>query len=208
MATILALNGSPRAGATEYALKQAMAHIESIDGIQTNYMSLRNRKIAPCNGCGYCKKNRTWCILKDDFQELIDEFIKADAYLVGSPVYVYSATPQLAAFCSRMRPLFHVVPEAVRNKPVAAVAVGGARNGGQEATVAQIGNMFMARGMLMVSNEIYGYSGAYVWSKDQGGEGVAADELGLGNTLKLAAKLAEVTRLLEAGKRALSGSAG
>lgn len=204
MATILALNGSPRAGATEYALKTALAALDGLEDINIEYMSLKGKKIQPCNGCGYCKKNKTWCILKDDFQELIDRFIQADAYLIGTPVYVYAATPQLAAFCSRMRPLFHIFPEAVRNKPVAALAVGGARNGGEEAAVAQISNMFMARGMNIVSNEIYGYAGAFVWSKDQGAEGAEADELGMSNVLKLARKLAEVARIMEYGNKAIS----
>lgn len=203
MPTILALNGSPRAGSTEYALKKALEHIEGREGFQTEYMSLKGKKIQLCNGCGYCKKNKTWCVFKDDFQEMLEQFIKADAYLVGSPVYVYGATPQLSAFFARMRPLFHVIPEAVRNKPAAAVAVGGTRNGGEEATVGQIINMLMARGMNIVSNEIYGYAGGFVWSQDNGADGAAADEQGMRNVIRLAGKLADVALIMSAGKKNL-----
>ncbi len=57
-----------------------------------------------------------WCVIKDDMQELLEKFVEADAYVVASPVYVYTVTPQLLAFFSRMRPLFHVYPEKLRNK--------------------------------------------------------------------------------------------
>ena len=89
MAKILGISGSPRNKSTEYALGEALKSIESRDGIETSMITLRGKKIAPCNGCGYCKKNKTWCCLKDDFEPLLKEFMEADAYLFGSPVYAY-----------------------------------------------------------------------------------------------------------------------
>ena len=129
MAKILGISGSPRNKSTEYALGEALKSIESRDGIETSMITLRGKKIAPCNGCGYCKKNKTWCCLKDDFEPLLKEFMEADAYLFGSPVYAYGPTPQLSAFFSRMRPLFHVYPELMRDKIGSAFAVGGTRIG-------------------------------------------------------------------------------
>lgn len=141
MAKILGISGSPRNKSTEYALGEALKSIESRDGIETSMIMLRGKKIAPCNGCGYCKKNKTWCCLKDDFEPLLKEFMEADAYLFGSPVYAYGPTPQLSAFFSRMRPLFHVYPELMRDKIGSAFAVGGTRNGGEEATITAMHNM-------------------------------------------------------------------
>ena len=82
MAKILGISGSPRNKSTEYALGEALKSIESRDGIETSMITLRGKKIAPCNGCGYCKKNKTWCCLKDDFEPLLKEFMEADAYLL------------------------------------------------------------------------------------------------------------------------------
>ena len=79
MAKILGISGSPRNKSTEYALGEALKSIESRDGIETSMITLRGKKIAPCNGCGYCKKNKTWCCLKDDFEPLLKEFMEADA---------------------------------------------------------------------------------------------------------------------------------
>ena len=106
-------------------------------------------------------------------------------------------------FFSRMRPLFHVYPELMRDKIGSAFAVGGTRNGGEEATITAMHNMMMARGINIVCNEVYGYAGGYIWSKDQGQEGVDADEIGMGGLLKLANKLADMALIREYGKKAL-----
>lgn len=205
MAKIFALCGSPRKSSTEHVLLTALESLQGKEGIETEYDTLRGKKIAPCNGCGFCKKNKTWCCLQDDFQELLDRFVKADAYLIGSPVYCYSSTPQLAAFFSRMRPLFHVYPEMMREKLGSAIAVGGTRNGGEEAAVNNMLNMMMARGINIVCNEVYGYAGGFVWSQDHGAEGVDADEIGMAGVKKLANKLADLALLCERGRNALAG---
>lgn len=203
MAKILGISASPRNQATEHAMRTALESIEKREGIETDMITLRGKKIAPCNGCGYCKKNKTWCCLKDDFQPLLETFMEADAYLFGSPVYAYAPTPQLCAFFSRMRPLFHVYPDLMRDKMGAAFAVGGTRNGGEEASVTTIHNMMMARGINIICNEVYGYAGGYIWSKDQGQEGVDADETGMAGLKKLANKLADMALIREYGKKAL-----
>ena len=113
MAKILGISGSPRNKSTEYALGEALKSIESRDGIETSMITLR-KKIAPCNGCGYCKKNKTWC-LKDDFEPLFEGVYEADAYLFSSPVYAYGPTPQLSAFSAGCG-LCSMYPELARIK--------------------------------------------------------------------------------------------
>lgn len=91
----------------------------------------------------------------------------------------------------------------MRDKIGSAFAVGGTRNGGEEATITAMHNMMMARGINIVCNEVYGYAGGYIWSKDQGQEGVDADEIGMGGLLKLANKLADMALIREYGMKAL-----
>ncbi len=205
MAKILGLSSSPRKNcSTEYFVKEALNAISDLDGVETSYMTLAGKNIQPCIHCDYCKREKSWCILKDDGDELIKEFVEADAYIIGSPVYAYAATPQIHAFISRMRPLHHVFPGKIRNKFAVCMSVGGTRNGGQEATVTEMINMLMARSINIVSNEAGGYLGAYLWSKDKKAEGAKEDEAALENCRKLAKKLAEVAVTYEAGKKALS----
>ena len=99
-----------------------------------------------------------------------------------------AATPQLHAFCSRMRPAMHCFPDMLRNKFFAAVAVGGTRNGGQEAAVMDIINLFGTRPMNLVTNEVGGCTGGKVWSRDQGAEGAAEDQIGMKTVVDLAGR--------------------
>lgn len=193
MIRIVGLSASPQRGASEAILEKALVAARAVDDrIETIPLTMRGKKILPCNDCKYCKRNKTWCIIKDDMQPIFNELLRADALLVVSPVYVMSATPQLHAFCSRMRPAMHVFPGVFRNKFVAAAAVGGTRNGGQEITISDVNNLFMTRSMNVVSNETGYYAGAKIWSKDSGAEGALSDEDGISSAEKLGAKLAEV----------------
>ncbi|NMC30875.1 MAG: flavodoxin family protein [Veillonellaceae bacterium] len=205
MIKVLGVCGSPRKGATEYMIRQALDSIADITNLSVDLISVQGKRIAPCSGCNYCKKNQTWCVIQDDMPELLEKFMAADAFVIGSPVYVYSVTPQLLAFFSRMRPLFHVFPGKLRNKFGVALATGGTRNGGQEMAVNTIVNLMLAREINVVSNEVGGYAGAMLWSRDRMAEGAREDENALLMAQKLVRKLAEVALTYDAGKKARGG---
>ena len=203
MVKILGLSCSPRKGATERVTERALAAIqEAFPEVETELYSLRGKKIAACNGCGYCKREKTFCCIKDDMADLFEKIINADGLFVASPVYVMSATPQLHAVASRMRPAMHCYPGMLRNKFFAAAAVGGTRNGGQEITVTDIINLFGTRAMNVVTNESGGYTGGKVWTRDGGAEAADADEIGMKTVEDLARKLAEVCCIYDLGKQA------
>mgnify|MGYP001380957753 CR=1 FL=1 len=206
MSKILGICGSPRKGTTETVLSAALEAAASLGpDIETELLTLRGKTIAPCNGCGYCKKNKTHCIIDDDMRELFDKLLEADGFLIASPVYVHTVTPQLMAFFSRMRPIHHMFHDAVNDKPAAAIAVGGTRNGGQESAVNTIIHLMMTRGMNIVSNEIGGYIGGKVWSRDKAGFTPADDETGMNTVIPLALKLARNVRIRQAGLAWLEG---
>ena len=200
---LVGLCGSPRKGATEYVLREALQEAATLPGIATELVTLRGKKVQPCTGCNYCKRHQTRCNVQDDMQALFDTFVAADAFLVASPVYVMGPTPQLAAFFSRLRPIHHVFPGALRNKVGGAIAVGGTRNGGQEITVNIIINYMLTRGLVVVGGEIGGYAGGKVWSQDKV-EAAGEDNIGMNTVRGLARRVAELALLLQAGKEATS----
>lgn len=200
MLKVIGLSGSPRHGATEAVIKAGLQAMEAYPGVETEYLSLAGKNIRPCEGCGYCLKNHCGCIYQDDMQELIDRFLQADAYLIGSPVYVHSITPQLMAFFTRLRPVSAMMPEALRCKLGAAIAVGGARNGGEEAADTILIHMMMARGMNIVSGESRGYIGGKVWSQDKRNLSPEDDEVGMKTVLGLSRKLVETALVYQRGK--------
>lgn len=200
MVKILGLCGSPRKGATQTVVQHALAIAAQKAGVETEFMTLSGKKVAPCNGCGACRKNKSWCVFQDDMQEMLERFLAADAYLIGSPVYVHGITPQLMAFFSRMRPVHHVYPDILRLKMGAALAVGGTRNGGEEFAVNTILQLMMTRGINIVSNEIGGYIGGKVWTQDKAPFTPAADEIGMETVEKLAGKLVDLALLVQKGQ--------
>ena len=70
-------------------------------------------------------------------------------------------------------------------------------------TINTIINLLMARGINVVSNEVGGYAGGKVWSKDKKAEGAAEDIIGMETVKTLAKKLAEVSIIYQAGKENL-----
>ena len=65
-------------------------------------------------------------------------------------------------------------------------------------------NLFGTRTMNLVTNEVGGYTGGKVWSRDQGAEGAAEDQIGMKTVVDLAAKLAKVCLTYRLGKEALA----
>ena len=200
MLKVLGICGSPTNGATEHFFKEALKPFEGRNDVEIEYIFLRGKKIAACTGCNYCRRNKKNCIIDDDMTELLEKFLAADAYVIASPVYAYAATPQIHAFFSRMRPVFHLAPGTLREKFGSAMAVGGKRNGGQEIAVGNIINLMMARGINIISNESGGYAGAYLWSKDEKEKGASEDEYALEQGRRLVNKLIELSMRLKSSK--------
>ena len=60
------------------------------------------KTIAHCNACDTCNRNGGQCIVEDDFQDLVDLWIDADAVIYSAPVYHMGLPSQLRAFMDRM----------------------------------------------------------------------------------------------------------
>jgi multimeric flavodoxin WrbA len=193
---LLGICTSPRRAATWRALELALEAAAGTGKVETEFLAFKGRDIKSCNHCNYCKREKQLCIIKDDMTELYPRIMAADAYLFASPVYAMNATPAFHAFSSRLRPLMANHPETLRNKPAACIAVGGKRNGGQETTIASMIHALLTRGMLIVGNEPFFYSGGMVWSRDQGAEGMEADTEGMDSIRLIGQRIAEVCSLL------------
>ncbi|MCC0636345.1 MULTISPECIES: flavodoxin family protein [unclassified Clostridioides] len=199
MAKILGICGSPRKGATEYAVLEALKEAETIPGIETEYWSVRGKKISPCVHCDACIRKETMCIIKDDIQELEQKILEADGIIVGSPVYDMNITAQLTAVFNRLRPMYLVHPGKLQNKVGAAITTGGTRYGGQELTKLPIINFFLMHEML-VSGGLGGcYIGGTIWSKDGKAKGAQEDETGMDTVKRLGKGAAEAVMVSKFG---------
>ncbi len=201
---VLGICGSHRAkGATEYSVKKALEAAETVPGITTQYVGLRGKKIGHCIHCNQCIKNNCLCVIEDDFQEVQQMFLDADAYIIGSPVYQMNSTPLLQDFCSRLRPTYLVHPGHFTNRVGGAIATGGTRHGGQEMTLLTIKNFFLTYEILVTGGPGGNYCGASVWSKDRKAEGAEEDVVGMEKVVGLGRRVAEAALTIEAGRQSL-----
>lgn len=199
MAKILGICGSPRAGATEFAIKHALNSAAKIPEIETEFWSVRGKKIANCVHCDACIRKHTMCIIQDDLQELEPKILAADGFIIGSPVYDMNITAQLTAVFNRLRPIYLVHSGALQNKVGAAITTGGTRHGGQELAKLPIINFYLMHEML-VSGGLGGcYIGGTIWSKDEKAKGAEQDITGMDTIERLGRGVAEAVKVSKYG---------
>jgi len=103
---ILAINGSPRKkGNTATLLEQALKGAAS-KGAKTLLVQLSRLKFTGCVSCFACKrrKGKSYgrCKIKDDLTKVLVGIEKADALILGSPIYFGTTTAATRAFLERL----------------------------------------------------------------------------------------------------------
>ena len=200
MSMILGICGSPRKKATEHVLREALGTLKEA-AYETEFFSVRGKRIEFCRHCDYCLKNRE-CVAKDDMFKLYPLLRVARGIIVATPVYNGGVTAQIKAIMDRCRALVASDPSVFRHKVGSAIAVGGDRMGGQELAIQQIMTFYVLNGILPVGGGFFGANlGATFWSRDTL-EGVKKDREGfrtLRKTMKRFAESLETIRSDEEG---------
>lgn len=101
---VLGISGSPRKGNSQFLLDKALEAARNVDpdGLECVSYSIRGKKIGPCMSCFRCGKQEGECIIKDDFQELFELWLKADVIIYSVPVYHMGIPGQLKCFIDRL----------------------------------------------------------------------------------------------------------
>ena len=195
---LLGISGSPRDASTAYVIKEALNYAAKRFKVQTDYFSLRNKRISFCAHCDYCVREKRGCINEDDMAEAYEKMEKADAFLIGTPVYNGSISGQLKTFFDRCRALVAKDPNILKNKVGAGVAVGGDRVGGQELALLTIHSFYLANKIIPTGGGPFGANlGGTVWSRDLGKEGALRDDEGLKTVLKTVDRVVEIATELK-----------
>ena len=66
---VLGICGSPRDGATEFLLKNALKDLES-ESIETQFITVRDKDISPCTHCNECVDTNSFLIQPSAQQNL------------------------------------------------------------------------------------------------------------------------------------------
>lgn len=104
MKKVVAFIGSPRKnGNTASLVLEAVRGAEAA-GAQASVHYLNSMNIKPCQSCFYCRSEDT-CIIEDEMKAVYPELQKADAVIIGSPVYMFQVAAQTKILFDRMFPL-------------------------------------------------------------------------------------------------------
>lgn len=112
---VIAVNGSPRKNwNTATLLEKALAGAKD-SGADTEMVHLYDLSFRGCISCFACKKiggaSYGKCAVNDDLTPILDKAAKADALILGSPVYFFTESAEMRAFMERLRfPYFTYTP--------------------------------------------------------------------------------------------------
>lgn len=192
---IIGLCGSPRNGATEHVLREALTMLTTM-GFNTEFFTVRGKNIGFCTHCDHCLKYKE-CIIKDDMNTVYSLLKKAEGIIIATPVYNGGISAQIKALMDRCRALLAANPKVFKFKIGIAIAVGGDRIGGQELAIQQIHTFYILNEIIPISGGSFGANlGANFWSKDSL-EGVKEDTEGFRSLKKTIKKFAEAMKKIE-----------
>jgi Multimeric flavodoxin WrbA len=111
---VIGFVGSPRKkGNTQLLVEKVLTGSAAV-GAETKIYNLNDLNIKSCQACNFCKTH-DHCIQKDDMTQLYEELIKADAVVIGSPIYMGYVSAQTKLFLDRLYAFFN--PGAVSRLP-------------------------------------------------------------------------------------------
>lgn len=92
--------GSPRMNGNTATLVKQTLESAAEAGAETELFYLNELEFKGCQGCGYCKIHDK-CKLQDDLTKVLNEMVKADSIVMGSPIYFSQFTGQMRLFLDR-----------------------------------------------------------------------------------------------------------
>lgn len=102
---ILILSSSPRKnGNSEILCDQFMKGAEEA-GNKVEKISLREKNIHYCTGCGVCSTTHK-CVQADDMANILEKMLAADVIVMATPVYFYTMDAQMKTLIDRTTPKY------------------------------------------------------------------------------------------------------
>lgn len=72
-------------------------------GVETNFMNLYEKTLAPCLGCMACQDrlDGLGCVQEDDFEQVFRAMADCDLLVLATPIYAWYCTAQMKALMDR-----------------------------------------------------------------------------------------------------------
>jgi multimeric flavodoxin WrbA len=102
----IAINGSPRKNWNTAILLENALKGASSAGADTEMIHLYDLDYKGCKSCFACKrnggKNYGKCAMKDGLTDVLEKIEKADALILGSPIYLRAVSGEMRSFLERL----------------------------------------------------------------------------------------------------------
>lgn len=98
---VLVLSSSPRRKGNSDLLCEQFISGAMEAGHQVEKVSLKDKRINYCTGCGVCVDKPGTCSQKDDMAEILDKMIGAEVIVMATPVYFYTMCGQMKTLIDR-----------------------------------------------------------------------------------------------------------
>lgn len=164
---VILINGSPHEnGTTAFALG-IIAKSLAEEGIDSEIVTIGDRNIRGCVGCGKCANLGRCVIESDELNEIAAKMREADGVVIGSPVYYAGINGTLKCFLDRA---FYSSSKHFRFKPAAGVVA--MRRAGGTAALQTVNHYFEIAEMLITPtvywSGIHGVNGEQAKSDGEG----------------------------------------
>jgi len=212
---ILGITTSPRKGGNTTKLVERALQGSEEFALRNDYrvekllVSLAAKRIEPCRNCGRCVREGSYCVIGDDWWQVVQSLLEPmpDGLIFGSPVYFFSQNALARCFMERCTCLIKKIwcPDFPNEPPdfsrvaAGAVGVGGDRNGGVEHALSAIINWLLMMGFTVVGGSYIGGAG---WAKRyEETDAIWDDSAGLESATKLGKAVARTGILLKEGSK-------
>lgn len=99
---IVVITGSPRRKGNSFAMTDAFVKAAEAKGNSVTRFDAAFMKIGGCHACMTCFKTGKVCSFDDDFNQIAEAVLKADAVVYTMPVYWYSIPSQIKGVIDRI----------------------------------------------------------------------------------------------------------
>jgi multimeric flavodoxin WrbA len=173
---LLGISGSPREhGNSRYLLEHALAAADGVAAgrVESDLSSFARKDVGPCISCFRCEELGD-CAIEDDFQELRDAWMAADAIIYSVPVYHMGVPGQLKCFIDRLGNTLCMEEGGGSTKLLKAVGVvaqGDCIFSGQEQVMIWLISHAVLMGCIPVAGDPWqSYLGAAGWTRNELGK--------------------------------------
>lgn len=104
MKEIVIFNGSPRMDGNTVTILNTIAQGARDAGAEVKFYTLFKMKFMACQSCFACRQQDD-CIIHDELHEALQKVKKADAIVIGSPIYMMQMTGPVKNLYDRLFPL-------------------------------------------------------------------------------------------------------